>query len=646
MGDDKQKGVLIKTLRVRRKLSPNSETKYDCLYLWWRDENDVKHCDFIDRPMFEYYILKDRNSEYAKLPPLYIHEDLLEKKEVRFDDLYYDVAKETGTLGFLDSLKFNPNIDSYSYNNLFKSNLLYSADTNIEDRYIEKFYNEHELYETYTLEKAYFDIEVDLMPHGDPREFIGFPDENVAPCPINIITLIDDHMGKEPPSIYSFICRNKLNTSLVEFETKVKDFVVYLTQKIKEDDKTEIKEIIINFYDKEDEVIAAFFKKMHELNPDYAGAWNQAFDCKTMIKRQEKLYNANKNIRASGRNPQTEAFNTINDLRYVFQKSYLGKDIQINMKPVYTTREKDQIGERLDSFSILDGTLYVDQMYLYALIHIPSEGRLDSYSLNSVADHLVGRTKVPLKSGEIKTLPWTDFWKFAEYNIRDVLLLYLIEERVKDFDLMHAMATTTRTRAMRTFSQSTALTNYVASYAHKVGIQLATNKNISYGEAASYYEANFMDKKEVLEENQEYADLFKKKDKFGALVMDPNLNNHNGVEIIKDSPSMYIYNNVFDLDLSALYPSTISAFNLDTSTFKYKYFLVDNACKKKAMELGFETLFVNKSDDGKKVVESDELGPLIADELVAQNWAKVGNIFMGLPSAEDAIKDLDPNLKK
>ena len=204
------KKVLIKTYAGKRKL-PDSDTKYDCLYIWYRDENNEKHFDFIDRPKYDYYLIKDKNSEHAKHPPIYIHEDELEKHTVYSDDLYYDISRNTGASGYYDTCLFNSSLPRSAISNVLKSPLLYSADTNLEDRYIENFYQENELFEGYKLRKAYFDIEVDLMPHGNPKEFMDFPDENVAPMPINIITLIDDNMRKKSPDIYSFVCRNKLN---------------------------------------------------------------------------------------------------------------------------------------------------------------------------------------------------------------------------------------------------------------------------------------------------------------------------------------------------------------------------------------------------------------------------------------------------
>ena len=108
---------------------------------------------------------------------------------------------------------------------------------------------------------------------------------------------------------------------------------------------------------------------------------------------------------------------------------------------------------------------------------------------------------------------------------------------------------------------------------------------------------------------------------------------------------MHVYKNVFDLDLSSLYPSIISAFNLDSETFKGRYFLIDDKIKQKAKsEYNFQSVFdstAGKTNDaGDEDSETKDLGLVIADELIAQNRTEIGSLFFDLPTVEQAIKDL------
>ena len=95
----------------------------------------------------------------------------------------------------------------------------------------------------YKLHKCYFDIETDLMPNGfKDKGYIGFPDEDIAPCPINIITLIDS----KSMVVHTFIHRN-MNTSLLEFERDVEKYKAELKQTLIENDGTIMNDIRVSF---------------------------------------------------------------------------------------------------------------------------------------------------------------------------------------------------------------------------------------------------------------------------------------------------------------------------------------------------------------------------------------------------------------
>jgi DNA polymerase elongation subunit (family B) len=54
----------------------------------------------------------------------------------------------------------------------------------------------------------------------------------------------------------------------------------------------------------------------------------------------------------------------------------------------------------------------------------------------------------------------------------------------------------------------------------------------------------------------------KKKNKFdGALVADPMLNSNTGIKVL-GMESMFIFDNVVDMDFSSMYPHIIIAFNV------------------------------------------------------------------------------------
>ena len=137
-----KKGTLIKTFLGSRETKEGQ--KYDTLSMIYRDENGVKKTLFYDRPEVDYYVLKDKDSPEATNPPMYIHKDKVDHYVTYSDNLYRDVAANTGATTYFNHIRFNYGARSYNMKNLLKSPLLYNADIDIEDQYIAKFYQEHE----------------------------------------------------------------------------------------------------------------------------------------------------------------------------------------------------------------------------------------------------------------------------------------------------------------------------------------------------------------------------------------------------------------------------------------------------------------------------------------------------------------------
>ena len=193
----KPKGTLIKVLPIKREIEKNQY--YDSLLIWYRDENGVKKTRFIDRCKIPFSIIKDKESKEAFKPPMFIPRDKVEKVEVYSDMFYRELAMRTDTLGFYDRVITNYPVKAQAGNlkNILKHPWIYDSDMDIADRYIKYFGEEFEADQNYTLHKCYYDIEVDLAPEGLVKDskghigYMGFPNEEIAPCPINIITLVD-----------------------------------------------------------------------------------------------------------------------------------------------------------------------------------------------------------------------------------------------------------------------------------------------------------------------------------------------------------------------------------------------------------------------------------------------------------------------
>lgn len=640
---EKKIGTLIKVVPVKRNIGENLTV--DSLLIFYRDENGVKRTKFVDRAVVPFYILKDKNSPEAEAPPMFIEAEKVDKVECYSDMLYREIALRTDSMQYYDRCLVSGGQKSNNFKNLLKHNLIYNADMDVADRAIKDFNDEYEADENYKLHKAYFDIEVDLMEHGFKKDahgnygYIGFPDENVAPCPINIITLIDD----KTMNIHTFIVRNPLNTSLIEFESKVDEFIPYLKNKIAEEDDCIMNNIYIKFYDTEVACIEAFFDTAHKVDPDFCLAWNQSFDALTMINRLEKLYNKRPDLRSAGITGKAQMQSTICDTNHIYQKDRLGRDAYITPKAYYIARKDKSFVDRIDDFYTVDGINWCDQMLVYANVR-KSTGMKESYALDAIAFEELGKEKLDYTGYTIKNLAWKNFWKFAEYNIRDVLLLLLLERKNLDFDLVQRLSDITNTRKEKVFKKTISLKNYVNKYAEENGFIMSNNKNAHYGNDGDYFDANFLPHIEIVENDESYLKAFDRKENFGAFVGDPELNDYCGINDAAGKPSKYVYEHVFDEDLSSLYPSIIRALNLDKNTQLGKFFLLDPMIKEKLIEkYEYDGLFATSKNeeavsDGD--VSTSDIAPTYIDSLMSHNWGRIGEKYFNLPSTADMIKEL------
>jgi DNA polymerase elongation subunit (family B) len=645
MANEKKVGTLIKVLTSKRKVKES--VIYDSLLLIYRDENGEKKTQFIDRAEVPFYIIKDKQSNEALTPPMFIEKDKVERVVTYSDLLYREIAVKTDSLYYFDRVVTTWGMGSSNMKNLFKHNWLYDTDMDYADRYIAKFHDEFEPDINYKLHKCYFDIEVDLMPNGFKKDakgnvgFMGFPDEEIAPVPVNIITLFDEKAMK----IYTFVVRERANTSLLDFEKNMFDFKKKVNEKLSNEDDVSVKDIEVNFYNSEEECIESFFKTIHDIDPDFALAWNQSFDVMTLQNRLRKLYSRKVELKEKGIKAQDQMITTLSDPKYIIQKDRNGNLAYLPPKAFFMARKDKPFVDRTDYFDVMDGINWFDQMLYYAGIR-KTGGQKESYSLDAISYEELGKEKLEFGPGEtIKTLAWTNFEKFAEYNIRDVILLYLLEEKNLDMDLLQRLSEITNTRKEKVFRKTVSLKNFVNKFAYDSGFIMGNNKNAKYGDDSGYYTAHFLQSEKIIEKNEAYLREFQKNENFGGFVLDPNKNLPDNGMVLNGKPSKFLFENVFDMDFSSLYPSIIRAYNLDKNTQIGKFFLIDEHIKNKLIkDFDYEGLLAQskniEADEGSDGT-SDDLGTSLIDSLTSFNFSRIGQKYFDLPSTEELVRKIE-----
>jgi len=113
----------------------------------------------------------------------------------------------------------------------------------------------------------------------------------------------------------------------------------------------------------------------------------------------------------------------------------------------------------------LIGRVHMDYMQLYrkyTYIEMPS------YSLDSIAEHELGETKVAYE-GSLDKLYNKDFRKFIEYNIQDTMLLHKLDLKLKFIDLANSVAHENTVLIPRTMGAVAVTEQAIINEAHMQG---------------------------------------------------------------------------------------------------------------------------------------------------------------------------------
>lgn len=467
-------------------------------------EKKVEH---IVEPTYTYYLAND-DVQFG-YNQLFTSKENVHPVECKYRDLLKDIAEKTGNLEF-----FYDNIKNGNYREnekLFTIPKVFGADTNIEDYYRCQFDRVYKN-QSYTPSKLYFDIEVDgKTMRGD------FPQP--GECPINAITLVDD-AGKH---VYTLLLNNPDNPLIEEF-AKTPDLNAKLKEFVKENVggwKEEIRfgldkfDYHILFYDEEIKLIYDMFKYINTIKPDFALAWNIAFDLPYIIER----------IRVLGYDPA---------------EIICHPDFKVKECYYYIDKRAQKFEERGDYACVSAFTVYLDQLITFASRRKgQKKGGITSYKLDFIGALIAKVRKLDYShiTHSVIELPYLNYLIFVFYNVMDTIVQLCIERKVGDIDFVFNKALTVNTRFSKVHRQTTYLVNRGIKDFYEMGYIMGNNINKS-------------------NEKVGFA---------GAFVADPTL--------VSDKPrvkingkAIGICDNLDDFDYKALYPSIIDESNMAPNT--------------------------------------------------------------------------------
>lgn len=343
------------------------------------------------------------------------------------------------------------------------------------------------------VDKMFLDIEVDGI------DVPGFPQP--GECPINAVSLIDEASS----TVFVFLLTNDKNPQIEEYRKNIDKRIKSYNDAFDESyGKLEYK---VQFFDVEIDLIAAVFGVINTLKRDILGLWNMAFDIPFIIERCKVLGYDPKSIMCHP-DFKTQILNYRKD-----------------------TKQHD-FKRKNDVFIISSYTVFVDQMGTYIKIR-KQFSELKSLKLNAIAQKELKDTKLDYSDeANIKTLPYENYPLFVMYNIKDTLLQLGIERKAHDLDTIFLNTLTNATPFHKIFSQTQVLKNHAYISYFTQGFIIGNNRNIDYTR----------DRFDDVDSNDK-----KTKEVEGALVGDPELNMHVGVDMY-GMKSKYIFSYVIDFD--------------------------------------------------------------------------------------------------
>lgn len=585
----------------------------DYLYIIWRDmDTDEKHLQIVPEPKMDIYFEKNelRNHSYNKN---YEYIDNLDKVTVKYKDIIYAIADDMGPAGksYIQNAFETKNYKAL--NNLYLYPYVYGADYDCPSWYRIQWLRKLDNDRPKKLHKGFLDIEVDGI------EVPGMP--SAQTCPINAVTIIDGWNK----TVYTFIltdrpCHPKDTTGMTEKEKEAElkrqemyknmyEQQAYMKSHTKElneklhamfDESYGVLDYKQYFYTDEAKMIYHIFQLINKLKMDFIGIWNISFDIPYLRDR----------IAALGYDPTT--FMCHPD--FPTKVCYFKED----------TRNHD-IKNKSDFFFLSSYTVFYDQMELYASIR-KGASELRSYRLNTIAEAELKDQKLDYsEDGDIKTLPYTNFEKFIIYNIKDVLLQYGIEERTADFDNLYTASYSNATSYDKVFKQTIKLRNVQYLSFLEQGLVPGENINV-YNPEPEYVRGS--DEEDDDDDDSEFE---------GALVADPKYNGYTGMELYGRKTNN-VFANGIDFDMTAFYPSSIFAMNIDPSTLIFKTIMPIDQYECVGGDLVFRGItgdMFERGDDGaKECIDNFQTG----------NYMSTGTKWFNMPDVNEVYRRLKKKL--
>lgn len=563
--------------------------KTDTLEIIYKTISDGKiHKKSIDNVDIDIYFTKPEYRNYT-YNKSFIELEKCEKHTCEYKKLPWYIANVAGKQ-YTDELRRLVECGKIAeINRINTYPYVFGSDIPIDVFYRVKWLNEYDNDNIKPISKLFLDIETDTI------DIVGFPKNGSSP--INAVTVVDD-IGN---SVYTFLLDTHNNPQITEFKNNIDEFISSLHQAF--DESYGVLSYYIYMYDDEKDMIVDVFKLINTLKRDFCLIWNGfGFDIPYILDRMNVL--------------------NLDPYDIICHKDFKNKVIKF-----YEDKKNFKASNKGSYFKASTYTKFIDQMILYAATR-KGQSELRSNALNAVGKKELNDEKLDYSDeANIKTLPYVNYVKFVMYNIKDTLLQKGIESKVGDVDNLYLRSYSNCTDYDKIFKQTVMLKN------------------------RAYYE--YLLQNIILGNNINIYRVGTSKGKFsGALVGDPLLNSNTGISVFSNELSMFVYDDVIDMDFTAMYPNIIIAFNIERHTMVAKLIILDvdeenyqyKSLIEKSVndELDDSDEFDDEFDDEEEIEDTSyDAGKDFIDNVLTSDVLSLGTKWFNLPDIYEITKIIE-----
>lgn len=577
-------------------------------------ETDQKRIVQIPNPMIEVYIVKPEYRDYTHM------RDFMEAQycyplTVHYRSRWYEIAKELG-LADGSEAKTCPYV--------------FGADIELENYYLMQFLLEYPVSEKPELSMGYLDIENDVINYPRIPEY--------GKAPINLVTYID---GTDK-QVYTFIlikdafpekdedCTEeelRMRTMFKEQSSHFLEHIDEFEQKLHDmfDESYPGMNYNLFTFANELDLMDALWKIIHAVDNDYIYVWNLPYDM------------SNLQLRPLEFNFDPAEF--IRDERFEYQLPISFKE---DTNPVAHKRK-----HICNTYTI---PTFIDQMVVYAGIR-SGRGKIPSLKLNAIAQTELQDEKLDYsESADIRHLFYYAFETSIIYNIKDVLLQYGIESKVKDMNTIFDRMCSNAVLPNQSFTTTKVVIYSLTLFGYERGVYVGTNRNkyqkeniaedLSEDELDIYLDLYEDEEEEDEELEGSDSNTSKKREKYqGAFVMNPLYQHSTGIEVM-GKEAKFIHDYVGDEDITSEYPSAIVIDNISNETLFGKVYLVNP----EEFEIPIYDSFKFYGDERAKY--KLDVSNFMLECYSERDSFDFGNLFLNLPDPSEVLALVDEHIEE